>query len=320
MEKHEIDMSKISEPIRQQKPDWSEDGLPQNVYRVPLELLFYNDKNARIATWISGYSDNPSGGDLNALSNEDYNATIADFIKKSDSPSTFKKTLEDIAFKGQIRPGTIMSDGRIVDGNRRFTCLRELHEKNPLIDKYAYFECFIVPSSEDIKTIKKIERMTQFGVDEKVDYNPVEKLVEAYEDMIGPDKFLSVKEYQVMYKMSRSEAEGMLNRATILVDYLDYIKKPLKFQIARFQKLDGPINELARLYKSIGEDQEWNRVHGLFFAYMNKEGDRTRNVRELIKIYNENPSSFEEILNAYEQEQIDQDFAADTSVDRKSVV
>ena len=40
------------------------------VYRVRLDLLYFNDQNDRIATWITQYKNDPSKPDFSSLSGE----------------------------------------------------------------------------------------------------------------------------------------------------------------------------------------------------------------------------------------------------------
>ena len=108
------------------------------IYRVRLELLYYNEQNDRIATWISQYKSEHGG--FQDLSQEAYNAVIEDFIIKSN-PASIEKTKNNIKAVNQREPGVILSDGRIVDGNRRFTCLRKLAEEDP---NFCWFETIIL--------------------------------------------------------------------------------------------------------------------------------------------------------------------------------
>ena len=82
------------------------------IYRVRLELLYYNDQNDRIATWISQYKSEQGG--FHNLSKEAYNAVIEDFIIKSN-PASIEKTKNNIKAVNQREPGVILSDGRIVE-------------------------------------------------------------------------------------------------------------------------------------------------------------------------------------------------------------
>jgi hypothetical protein len=285
--------------IAQTKPDWSPEGRELPVYKIPISKLFYNDDNGRIATWISEYKNDHGEDSLNELSHEEFNDLIHEYIKKSNSSDSFNKTYKDIYEKGQIRPGVVLGDGRVVSGNRRFTVLRELF-KNTGSDKFAYFECFIVEKALDNelerKEIKTIERLTQFGVDEKVDYDPIDRLVDVYNDLIGPRKIFTQLEYQHKLKLKKSDADRMYHKARFMADYLQFIGKPERFFIARAQKLDGPLQELANHFKNM-QTAEWNRIRVVFYSYFPEKGDTTRNIRELIKIYKNSRERFEVLLN-----------------------
>lgn len=85
------------------------------VYEVRTNILKYNIRNGRIATYITRYKQEQ--GDLPADGSEDMNALIEKFIEESN-PQRLKKTKLDIKAKGQQRPAVILSDGTIIDGNR----------------------------------------------------------------------------------------------------------------------------------------------------------------------------------------------------------
>ena len=94
-----------------------------DVYRIPLKYLYYNDENGRIATQIRREFGtlSPHADELDS----DYNDKIAAFIEE-DNASALKKTKKSIKEKGQQVYGYVLQDGRIIDGNRRFTALRQL--------------------------------------------------------------------------------------------------------------------------------------------------------------------------------------------------
>ena len=153
-----------------------------SVYRIKLDCLFYNDRNDRIATFISEYiNTNGSGPDLS--NKKHYNDIIEKFIINSDEEK-LDQTKKNIEAVEQRVPGVVLNDGRVIDGNRRFTCLRQLSiEKG---DQFNYFNAAILDRNieTDAKQIKMLELMLQHGEDKKVDYNPVDKLVGIYKDII----------------------------------------------------------------------------------------------------------------------------------------
>ena len=97
--------------------------------------------------------------------------------------NAFKKTKNNIKALGQTEPAVILRDGRIIDGNRRFTCLRDLAKEDL---KFNYLDAIII--SKDIqdskKEIKLLELYLQHGREERVGYNPIDRLVGVYNDVI----------------------------------------------------------------------------------------------------------------------------------------
>ena len=107
------------------------DGITDeyDVYKIKLDNLYYNDQNDRIATWISKYKADNHLESFDLSNIEEYNKIIANFIRESDE-NAFKKTKNNIKALGQTEPAVILRDGRIIDGNRRFTCLRDLAKED----------------------------------------------------------------------------------------------------------------------------------------------------------------------------------------------
>ena len=70
------------------------DGISKSyeVFKIKLDLLYYNDRNDRIATWISQYIAENGNLDVNS---ESYNDIIHEFIYESN-PQARKKTLNNI--------------------------------------------------------------------------------------------------------------------------------------------------------------------------------------------------------------------------------
>lgn len=159
-----------------------------DVYRIPIDKLYYNDKNDRIATWISKYES--ENGNINNLDVDAYNNKIQEYIIKSDKQK-FTNTMNNIKNFSQLVPGVVFIDGRVIDGNRRFTCLRKLYQ-DTADQAYAYFDAVILNNEISDKEIKLMELVLQHGEEGKVDYNPIEKLVGIYRDIIK-DKLFDVK-------------------------------------------------------------------------------------------------------------------------------
>ena len=142
-------------------------------YRVPLNYLRYNIENDRIATFISQHIDEE--GKL-PEERENINKIVESYIVASN-PEAFKKTKANIKAIGQNEVAVIMSDGIVIDGNRRFTALRQLSNEGAG-SQFSYIEVVILDRTKyEEKDIKRLELNLQHAVESKVDYIPIERLV-----------------------------------------------------------------------------------------------------------------------------------------------
>ena len=256
------------------------DGVtqPYPVYKIKLDCLYYNDQNDRIATWLSKYVSDHPGFDVNS---PDYNRVIHQLIVDSN-PDAFKKTKKNIGLYNQREPGVILMDGRIIDGNRRFTCLRELSEED---DKFGYFEAVILPHSYDNdngkKIIKALELTIQHGTDKQVDYDPINKLVGIYRDLIEDDHAFTIKEYARYIDQKESKVQESVDIANLMIDYLDFLNAPKQFYIAVEHNINGPLHEMQTILKKItDEEQKEEMKKAMFSTILFLSGDITREVRK----------------------------------------
>ena len=171
------------------------------VYKVRLDMLFYNDQNDRIATWISQYKSENGIDSFADLDREEFNSIIERFIVQSNE-AAIEKTQLNISLVNQREPGVTLSDGRIIDGNRRFTCLRRLSKENT---EFNWFETVILETNieSDRKQIKMLELAIQHGEEKKVDYNPIDRLVGVYQDIIDTELFVQVKYFAIRSNTSQ---------------------------------------------------------------------------------------------------------------------
>lgn len=100
---------------------------------------------------------------------EEYNKEIENLIWNSDVERN-EVTKNDIERWTQQTPGVVLSDGTVVDGNRRFTCLRRLHAEYPEDERFSFFDAAILFMDDGTitrKDLKSYELRVQFGKDEK---------------------------------------------------------------------------------------------------------------------------------------------------------
>lgn len=275
-----------------------------DVYRIPINMLYYNDKNDRIATWISKYESEM--GCINSLDLDSYNNKIQEYIIKSDKQK-FTNTMNNIRNFSQLVPGVVFIDGRVIDGNRRFTCLRKLFQDTG-DQAFAYFDAVILNNEISDKEIKLMELVLQHGEEGKVDYNPIEKLVGIYRDIINEKtKLFDIKEYAKSIDAKESDVEKSVQLAYLMEDFLEYINAPEQFYIARELEIDGPLHEIYNIKRRLGTDEEkWEKVRIALYDNMlvktnNQEsGDITRIIRDFGKKVVENDEVFDEYFEKHE--------------------
>lgn len=216
------------------------------VYSVRLDKLFYNDQNDRIATWITQYKNDTKNASFSSLDREEYNKTIERFIIESN-PSAIEKTKNNIALVNQREPGVVLTDGRIIDGNRRFTCLRLLHSEDT---SFNYFETVILDADAeaDQKQIKMLELAIQHGEEQRVDYNQIDMAVGAYHDIVETE-LLTIEEYASSTNESVNEVKKRLSIAELIIEFLEFMNVPKQYHIAREMQVYSAFFELLPLLK-----------------------------------------------------------------------
>ena len=188
-----------------------------------MKYLYYNDENGRIASEME-----KERIDLEPVSdsiNPKYNDQIAKLIRK-DNSSKLNRTKKDIEKDGQKVFGYVLDDGRIIDGNRRFTALRELQNES---GKNGYFEAVILPFSYDKKVdrqrIKSLELAIQMGVEERQDYDPLDKAVDIYRTTADENLF-TLNDYAEKANMKKQEVKDNFNAVVLMREFLEFIGVP----------------------------------------------------------------------------------------------
>lgn len=269
------------------------------VYKIRLDKLYYNDQNDRIATWVSQYKTENNVDEINMENLDEYNAIIHNFVTESNREA-LRKTQTNMELIGQNVPGVVLQDGRIIDGNRRFTCLRNIEEKT---GQTQYFEAVILDHNikNNKKQIKMLELMLQHGIDEKIDYNPIDRLVGVYNDVIETG-LLTAKEYAMGIGVKESEVVQEIEKAKLMVEFLEFINAPKQVHLARHFNIVDPLKELNTMLKRINdEDKKEDLKYSVFSQFLvSPEGDATRYMRKIKKI-----ASNDRFLEGYLDEQVD---------------
>ncbi|MDP9726007.1 hypothetical protein J2W44_005109 [Priestia aryabhattai] len=241
---------------------------------IPLNYCHYNEKNGRISTYISQYLS--SGNDLQKEDLEAYNQVLEQFIYDSN-PNALDKTKKNIHLVGQLEPGVVLNDGRIIDGNRRFTALRKLQaEGKPDI----YFKAILLDQSEGIddKDIKKLELQLQHGKEKPVEYNPIDNLVDIYQDIIE-NKLFTIEEYSQYVNKSVGEVKKMVKRSVLMNQFLQYINAEKQYYIARDWEFDTIFQDILTIIE--------RQLKGIdVITVLDAKSDNRSEVQEYLRIRN----------------------------------
>lgn len=233
------------------------------VYRIRLDKLFYNDQNDRIATWISQYKSEHGKDAFSRLDREEYNAIIEGFIVQSNE-AAIEKTRNNIALVQQRQPGVILADGRVIDGNRRFTCLRQLAKTD---EQFNWFEAVILDATIETgkKEIKMLELAIQHGEEQKVDYNHIDRLVGVYQDIVET-QLLTVEEYADSTNESVAEVKKKVEYALLLVEFLEFIHMPKQYHVAKDYQMYSIIVELLPILRKCATPEMQQKIKNAVFT------------------------------------------------------
>lgn len=263
------------------------------VYRIPLSVLKYNPQNGRIATWISEYEEN---GKSLPSDEEQYNNVIEKFIVQANEDA-LKKTQKNIHRFGQMEAAVVLNNGVLVDGNRRFTALRRL-SRDGMGQKFNYIKAVVLSEdSYSVKEVKTLELNLQHAKEERVDYNPIDYLVDVYRDLIADNHDFEPNEYAREVDKKESEVRKDMEVAQLMIEYLDFIHQPNAFSIARKQNINGPLREIPRILQSkhLAMEDVYDAKSLMFGVMASYNGDTSRFVRKMREIV-ENPKALHSVI------------------------
>ena len=298
------------------------------VYKFPLEYLYYNDQNGRINTVYHQYISN-HGKLTPEIGESKYNEIFEKFIFESKKQA-LKDTQISISEKGQQEPGVILSDGRVIDGNRRFTALRRI-QRDTNIKQYfeAVILSFDIKNKLDEKKVKELELDLQLGREERVSYDPIDRIFDVY-NTIEVQKLMTPEEYK---KASGAGNTKRINKdlrlADLIIKFLSIVapnENPIdKFYLARELKLDGPLEDIERTINKLKKDKETITQNVLTILAVqiakSEVGDRdiTRKIRDVKYNILENPEMKEHFISATD-EHVDNiiDFFESNPIDKAS--
>lgn len=203
----------------------------QSVYRIPLQFLSYNPYNTRFLSQAKTWQKR-LGRRLSSENPEDV-AKIEEFLWSYKKDKN-ENTIDSLIKEGQLQPGVVTIDGLILAGNRRFRLLNEIdrnpdkyNKHNANIDGLKFFEAAILDTVLTEKDIVRYESFYQYGAEDKVDYDPIQKYIAAKEQR---DYDFSLSEiagnFAALTNGDVKIVQRWLDVFELMAEYLDYIGEP----------------------------------------------------------------------------------------------
>jgi len=232
-------LEKISQPTERTLRLWLKgQKCDLKVYRIPTPYLYFNIENGRYADkMLQLRADNP-GVDIDPKQDKwkaeiykmlkgEYTGSIG--IEGTEGDKTaFERLREDIEKREQLNPGIILTDGGVIDGNRRLAVLLSLTG-----DRFKYFDGVILPEDISAEDRWRIEVGVQLGKDQKLDYSPINQLLkirqglQLYKTMKLPSGKTAEKMVaDALYGVSVKEVGDSIDRINLIDEYLDFFKIP----------------------------------------------------------------------------------------------
>lgn len=268
-------------------------GNPQtyNIYQIPLSDVHYNRLNGRIASEMSSIK---KSNKLDEVSDDD----IENFIFESAKPNN-KKTQESIRKRGQDEVAIVLRNGTVIDGNRRFTCLRRLF-RDSHNERFRYLNAVILDDTVlDDRTIKLLELNIQYK-EEKVGYTPINRLAEISENILSDHSIITREDMLEATDESAKDLDKEIQYAKLMLEFLDFVGKPFDYKYAEENKIEGSLQEMGNnLVNQKGlSDEEMQTIKEICFSLI-INGVRSQSLRPYIYAFrNKNILSEEKIDRA----------------------
>lgn len=202
-----------------------------------------------------------------------------------------EKVKVDLAKKGQIRPGIITCDGRVINGNRRKALLEELYDETGE-EKYKYLEVHVLPSDITRSELWLIEAGIQMSAPQQLDYSPINNLLKLKDGKLSG---LRIEDMAArIYGVTAEKIKMDLERLDLIDEYLtDFIGKPGKYYLVRglaehfidLQKrilwAQNPRGPIKRDWSPDENDINELKLVGFYFIRGGFKHMRIRNLRDL---------------------------------------
>ena len=197
------------------------------VYRLPLDLLFYNIRNGRFA---AEYIDlkKKEGRELNAEDPVDAKKIQTLLLELDPKQSLLLEN--DLKKVRQKEPGVITTGGYVINGNRRMSVLQNLVEQGD--SDFDYLEVARLPGGVGAKDIWKLEAGIQLSRRVQLDYGPINNLLKFNEGLQAGLKPLEIAK-SLYGDFTEKEILENLEQLKYISEYLAFIGHSKQFNKAK---------------------------------------------------------------------------------------
>ncbi|UZT97066.1 hypothetical protein ODZ84_17945 [Chryseobacterium fluminis] len=212
------------------------------ISEIPLSKLIYNKYNGRIKSLVLSY-ESGIGRILNATDTKD-KGIIESYLYDS-AANRNEKTLQSLQDYGQQEIGIVTSDMIIIDGNRRASLLNKLHREDKI--ETNVFKAIILDEKLEDNPLEiiKLETNYQMGVDNKVEYKPIEKYLRCHE--LIHEHQVDINEVAKLMSESVHRINQWLDILSLMNEYLIYLDSPKVY--TRLDKKEGHFVDLYNYIK-----------------------------------------------------------------------
>lgn len=235
---------------------------PHQVFKIPLDKLIYNKYNGRIRSIVKSY-ESGLARELDPKDSNDSNI-IENYLFDSAEYRN-EKTSQSLKDYGQQEIGIVTKDMIIIDGNRRAMLLKKLYKTDKSI---PYFKAIILPDNlqDSPLEIIKLETNYQMGVDNKVEYKPIEKYLRCQE--LVYEYNVEIADVAKLMSEKPNKIEQWLEYLKLMEEYLNYLKSPKVY--TRLDKTEGHFIDLfnyLKKHKASGANN-FDELKKVYFDYI----------------------------------------------------
>lgn len=270
-----VDLTQVAEATKDSEKFWLSGQLHTlPVHRIPIKFLYFNIENGRYADKMIQLRADHEDVDIDPRDPK-WRAEIFLMLKgeyqgtESDR-EPFEKLRADILAKSQLRPGVVLNDGGVLDGNRRLAVLMDLEctESNPA--RFEYFEGVILPKDVGPEDRWRIEAGLQIGRDEKLAYSPINQLLkirqglEVFSKSKAPEKEIA----KTLYGISEDEIKRDIAKIRLIDEYLNFINRPQAYnEVARLiERFEEAVNAVEAAKKASWSPQRFQQLKMAIWA------------------------------------------------------